>query len=117
MRHRKGLRKLNKATPERMALLRALSQALFKHGKIETTLVRAKEVRKFSEKIITFAKKGDLASRRMALSRMHDEAVVKNLFQIAKEKFGSRAGGYTRITKLRRRKGDAVEIALLELLQ
>ncbi len=116
MRHRRGYRKLNKDTADRMALLRNITMSLFKHGKIKTTLPRAKEAKKFAEALISDAKRGDLHSRRKVLSRIHDKGMVNNIFQIAKDKFESRSGGYTRITRLRRRRGDAAEIVLLEIL-
>jgi len=116
MRHRRGYRKLNKDTSDRLAMLRNLTLSLFLRGKIETTLHRAKETKRFAETLITSAKKGDLAARRKILSKIHNTDAVKNIFKAAKERFETRNGGYTRITRLRRRRGDAAEIVLLELL-
>lgn len=116
MRHRRGYRKLNKDTSDRLAMLRNLTLSLFKAGKIETTLQRAKEARKFAESLITTAKKGDLSARKKVISKIHNIDAAKNIFKVAKERFEGRNGGYTRITRLRRRKGDAAVIVLLEIL-
>lgn len=116
MRHRKGIKKLAKPTDQRIALLKSLVGSLIKYKKIKTTYDRAKEAGRMMAKMITLAKKGDLASRRKALKVIIDKGKVKELFNISKDRFGSRPGGYTRITKIGPRKGDAAEMAMLELL-
>ena len=117
MRHRVAHRKLGRITPHRTALLRNLATALFERERIRTTLVKAKELRPYAEKLITLAKRDDrLHARRLVLRDIHDETIVKKLFDNLGARFAARAGGYTRILRLGPRKGDGAEMAILELL-
>lgn len=116
MRHRKGNHKLGKPTDQRIALLRTLLVAFFSHQKIKTTDVRAKAVRRLAEKLITFGKAGDLASRRQALRLLPNADIVKSVFADIAPRFAQRTGGYTRLTKIGMRQGDAATISLLELV-
>lgn len=109
-------RKLRRPTDQRMAMLRNLTTNLLKHGRIVTTEARAKETRKFAEKMITLAKRGDLHARRQALAFIYDETVVKNLFDEIAPKYADRQGGYTRIIKIGPRRGDAAPMAIIELI-
>lgn len=109
-------RKLGRPTDHRIAMLRNLVTSLLKHGRIETTVTRAKETRKIAEKMITLAKRGDLHARRQVLSYIYDETVVKNLFDELAPKYQDRNGGYTRIIKLGPRRGDGSEMAIIELV-
>jgi large subunit ribosomal protein L17 len=118
MRHKRAGRGLGRNATHRQALFRNLARALFTHGRIITTLPKAKEVRPFVEKLITLAKKGDLHHRRLAISRLHDEEIVTKLFAEIGPRFKDRPGGYTRIIKRpQRRLGDAGVTAYLELLK
>jgi large subunit ribosomal protein L17 len=116
MRHRKGNKKLGKPTDQRIALLRTLMVAFFSNQKIKTTDTRAKEVRKVAEKIITYAKEGSLSSRRQALKLLPNAEIIKSVFNDLAPRFVERNGGYTRLTKLGLRQGDAATISLLELV-
>lgn len=116
MRHRVRGRKLNRTESHRKALLRSLTTSLFRHKRIRTTVAKAKETRVFAETLITKARKNDLHSKRQVMSEIHDKDVVKELFGDIVEKVGDRPGGYTRVIKLGSRKGDAAEIAILELV-
>jgi large subunit ribosomal protein L17 len=118
MRHRVAHRKLGRVTAHRSALLRNLATALFEHGRIRTTLPRAKELRPFAERLITLAKRGDdrLHARRLVLRDIHDPAVVRRLFDTLGARYATRPGGYTRILKLGPRPGDGAEMAIVELL-
>lgn len=109
-------RKLGKPTDQRMAMLRAMTTYLLEGGKIQTTVTRAKEVAPIAEKMITLGKKNTLASRRQALSFLTKEDVVKKLFDEIAPGYESRNGGYTRITRIGPRRGDAAEMAVLELV-
>ena len=111
-----GTRKLGRDTAHRTAMLRAMVTFLLENGKIETTVTRAKEVRSLTEKMITLAKVNDLHHKRMALSFITKEAVVKKLFDEIAPKYADRNGGSTRNTKLGPRRGDAAEMAVIELL-
>lgn len=115
MRHKKSGRKLQKSVGPRVALLRAITSSLFKFEKIETTEARAKEVRKFAEKLITIAKKGDLHSRRVVLSYLPFPSVVKKLFEQIAPLYKEKNGGYTQILKVRRRPGDGAKLVILML--
>ncbi len=117
MRHRRVGRKLGVVTKHRTAMLRNLTMSLFRHDSIKTTDMRAKEVRRFAEKLITMAKKGTLQHRRQAASHLKDKEVLKKLFSEIAEKNRDRPGGYTRIVKLGFRKGDGAPISLVELIQ
>jgi large subunit ribosomal protein L17 len=116
MRHRVKGRKFNRTGSHRLALMRALSTSLFKHKRIKTTVHKAKDARGFVEDLITKARKGDLHSQRLVMSQIHDKEVVKELFSEIVPKIGDRPGGYTRVVKLGTRKGDAAEMAFLELV-
>ncbi|HBT19308.1 MAG TPA: 50S ribosomal protein L17 [Clostridiaceae bacterium] len=110
------LRKLGRPTDQRTAMLRSLVTNFLKHGRIETTFYRAKETKNIAEKMITLAKRGDLHARRQVLSYVHEEEVVKNLFDNIAPKYAERNGGYTRILKTGPRRGDGAEKAILELV-
>ena len=111
-----GTRKLGRATDHRKAMLRAMVTFLLEKGKIETTVTRAKEVRAVAEKMITTAKKDDLHSKRQVYSYVTKEAVAKKLFDEIAPKYKDRNGGYTRIVKIGPRRGDAAEMAVIELV-
>jgi len=111
-----GYRKLGRPTDQRKAMLRNLVTSLLKHGKIETTVTRAKETRKLAEKMITLAKRGDLDARRQVLSFVTEKEVVNNLFSDIAPKYVDRNGGYTRMYKMGPRRGDAAEVVILELV-
>ncbi|SFC82191.1 50S ribosomal protein L17 [Clostridium uliginosum] len=111
-----GYRKLGLPTDQRRAMLRNLVTSLLKHGKIETTVTRAKETRSIAEKMITLGKRGDLHARRQVLAFVQEELVVKNLFDNVAPKYAERNGGYTRIYKKGPRRGDGAEIVILELV-
>lgn len=111
-----GTRKLGRATAHRTAMLRAMVTFLLENGKIETTLYRAKEVRSLTEKIITLAKENNLHNKRLAMAFITKEDVVKKLFDEIAPKYVKSSGGYTRIMKLGPRRGDAAEMAIIELI-
>lgn len=111
-----GTRKLGRDSAHRMAMLRAMVTFLLDKGKIETTVYRAKEVRSMTEKMITLAKENSLHHKRLALAFITKEDVVKKLFDEIAPKYSERNGGYTRITKLGPRRGDAAEMAIIELV-
>jgi large subunit ribosomal protein L17 len=118
MRHRVGHRKLGRVTPHRTALLRNLATALFERERIRTTLVKAKELRPYAERLITLAKRdGDgLHARRLVRRDIQDGEVMRKLFDTLGTRFATRPGGYTRILRLGPRKGDGAEMAIVELL-
>ena len=109
-------RKLGRSTDQRIAMFRSLTTNLLKYGKIETTVTRAKETRKFAERMITLGKRGDLHARRQALAFITEESVVKDLFDNIAPKYAERNGGYTRIMKMGPRRGDAAEMSIIELV-
>lgn len=111
-----GTRKLGRATDSRTAMLRAMVTFLLENGKIETTVTRAKEVRSMAEKMITIAKEDTLHTRRLVMGFITKEAVANKLFTEIAPQFKERNGGYTRITKIGPRRGDAAEMAIIELL-
>ncbi|HIQ80791.1 MAG TPA: 50S ribosomal protein L17 [Candidatus Scatavimonas merdigallinarum] len=111
-----GTRKLGRATAHRTAMLRAMVTFLLENGKIETTVTRAKEVSSLAEKMITIAKESNLHNKRLALSFVTKEDVVYKLFNEIAPKYKDRNGGYTRVTKLGPRRGDAAEMAIIELV-
>ena len=141
MRHQCKKHHLGKAADQRTALLRSLATELFLHGEIETTMARAKALKPFAESIITFAKKGDLAARRQAARHIFDketdkyinletgelydelpegakhpkQTVLRQLFTVIGKKYATRNGGYTKIFRLTPRRGDASEMALIQL--
>ncbi|MFA5537236.1 MAG: 50S ribosomal protein L17 [Bacillota bacterium] len=111
-----GNRKLGMKSAHRKAMLRNLTTSFLKEEKIETTLARAKELRGAAEKMITLGKKGDLASRRLALAYIREEDVVTKLFTEIAPRYAERQGGYTRIIKKGYRRGDAAEMVIIELV-
>ena len=111
-----GTRKLGRATDARLAMLRALVTFLLENGKIETTVTRAKEVRAMAEKYITLAKTNTLASKRQAWAFITKEDVVAKLYNEIAPKYADKNGGYCRITKIGPRRGDAAEMAIIELI-
>lgn len=143
MRHQCKRHRLGKAADQRRALLRSLASELFVHGEIKTTMARAKALKPYAESIITFAKKGDLASRRQAAKFIFDketekyidtetgelfdvlpegkkypkQTALRQLFSVIGKKYATRSGGYTRIFRLTPRRGDATEMALIQLVQ
>ena len=117
MRHRKAFRKLSRTREHRRAVLRNLVTSLIQHERIETTVAKAKEARRVGERMITFAKRGDLSARRHVASYVHGDDVVKKLFDTVAPWYAERNGGYTRIVRIGRRLGDAGETALLELVK
>jgi large subunit ribosomal protein L17 len=116
MRHRKAGTKLNMSSSHRDAMFRNMVTSLLKHDRIRTTNVRAKELRRWADHIITLAKRGDLHARRQALAIVREKDVVHKLFEEAEKRFGKISGGYTRITKLGRRPGDAAPVSIIELI-
>ncbi len=110
------MRKLGRDSSARKALFRSVLTSFFRHGRIETTEAKAKEVSGLADQLITLAKRGDLAARRTAIARLYDEDVVRKLFDEIADKYKDRQGGYTRILKLGPRRGDAAPMALLELV-
>jgi large subunit ribosomal protein L17 len=117
MRHRKVSRRLGTDTEHHISILRNQVTDLFRYGRITTTLAKAKELRRVADKMITLAKKGDLASRRRALAFIRDKAVVRKLFSELREKYLDRPGGYTRIIRIGPRRGDAAMMAIVELVE
>jgi len=109
-------RKLGKPTDQRMAMLRAMTTALLEEGQITTTFTRAKEVAPLAEKMITLAKQNDLAAYRQALSFITKEDVAKKLFDKLGPQYADRNGGYTRVVKIGPRRGDAAEMAVVQLV-
>lgn len=116
MRHRCRVPQLSLPADQRKALLRSLTTELIRHGRITTTKVRAKAVQAQADKMITLAKDGSLAARRQALGYIFDKNLVHSLFEQAPERYGSRPGGYTRIIRTVRRRGDNAEMAVIELV-
>lgn len=116
MRHRKYTLKLGRTSSHRNAMFRNMVTSLLKHDKIRTTDVKAKELRRWADHLITLAKRGDLHARRQALAIVREKNVVHKLFEDAAQRFGEIAGGYTRIIKIGRRPGDAAPMSLIELV-
>jgi len=116
MRHKMGYRKLQRATGHRNALLRNLAASLIKHEQITTGVAKAKELRPYVEKLITLAKKGGLSNRRLAHSRLLDDAQLTKLFDVLAERYKDRNGGYTRVIKAGYRASDAAALAVIELV-
>ena len=116
MRHRHGQRKLNRTSSHRLAMLRNMTNSLFLHEAIKTTLPKAKELRKVAEPLITLAKEATLANRRLAFDRMRDRAMVTKLFNELGPRYKARPGGYLRILKFGFRQGDNAPMALIELV-
>ena len=116
MRHRKKGRNLSRTASHRRAVLRNLATSLFLHERIETTEAKAKELRPYAERLISRARKNDLHSRRLVARKIADREVLGKLFSDIAPRYAERPGGYTRILKLGHRKGDAAEMALIELV-
>ena len=116
MKHNIKNKKLNKTSSHRKAMFMNMSNALIKHEQITTTLPKAKELKRFIEKIITLGKKGDLLSRRKAIAALQDDKMVKKTFEILSDRYKDRKGGYTRIIKLGNRFGDNASMAVIELV-
>ena len=116
MRHRLGLRKLNRTSSHRLAMLRNMTNSLLKHELIKTTLPKAKELRRVAEPLITLSKKPTLANRRLAFDRLRDKDVVYKLFNELGPRYAKRPGGYLRILKFGFRQGDNAPMALVELV-
>jgi len=116
MRHRNQGRKLNRTASHRGALLASLAAALIKHEQIATTLPKAKELRRVTDRLITLAKRGDLHARRLAAARVRDEAMVAKLFETLGPRYAARPGGYTRVLKAGFRYGDSAPMAVIELI-
>jgi large subunit ribosomal protein L17 len=116
MRHRIAGRKLGRTTAHRQATLRNLTQSLFERDRIRTTLMKAKEMRPFAERLITLSKKGGLHRRRLVARQIHDRKVLRRLFDTISPRYMDRPGGYLRILKLGARKGDGAEMALVEMV-
>lgn len=116
MRHGKAHRKLERTASHRRALLRHLVTSLIKHERIETTLPKAKELRRFADRMVTLAKRGDLHARRQAARFVLDTEALRKLFSVLAERFKDRAGGYTRVIRTGFRGGDAAPMGLIEYL-
>ena len=116
MRHKSGGRKLQRTSAHRTALFRNMSASLIKHEQITTTVAKAKELRPYIEKLITLAKRGGLANRRLAMSRLMDDAQLTKLFDVLATRYKDRNGGYTRIIKAGIRASDAAPMAVIEFV-
>jgi|TARA_A100001015_G_scaffold265654_1_gene314242 large subunit ribosomal protein L17 len=116
MKHNIKNKKLNKTSSHRKAMLMNMSNALIKHEQITTTLAKAKELRRFVEKIVTLGKKGDLISRRKTISTLQDNKMTQKVFDILSDRYKNRSGGYTRIIKLGNRFGDNAPTAVIEFV-
>jgi large subunit ribosomal protein L17 len=116
MRHRLGLRKLNRTSSHRLAMLRNMTVSLLRHEAIKTTLPKAKELRRVAEPILTLGKNPSLANRRLAFARLRDRDIVTKLFDELGPRYANRNGGYSRILKFGFRKGDNAPMALIELM-
>jgi large subunit ribosomal protein L17 len=116
MRHGHGLRKLNRTSSHRLAMLRNMSNSLLRHERIKTTLPKAKELRRVVEPLITLAKEPSVANRRLAFNRLRDREMVVKLFNELGPRYKTRSGGYTRILKFGFRVGDNAPMALMELV-
>lgn len=116
MRHRHGLRKLNRTSEHRLAMLRNMTNSLLNHEAIKTTLPKAKELRRVVEPLITLAKEPTLANKRLAFNRTRDRDMVVKLFEVLGPRYKTRPGGYTRILKMGNRVGDNAPMAYVELV-
>ncbi len=116
MKHNIKNKKLNKTSSHRKAMFMNMSNALIKHEQITTTLAKAKELRRFVEKVVTLGKKSDLLSRRKAISILQDQKMSKKVFEVLAERYKDRSGGYTRIIKLGNRFGDNAPTAVIEFV-
>ncbi|HEV7311795.1 50S ribosomal protein L17 [Sphingopyxis sp.] len=116
MRHKSGGRKLQRTSAHRTAMFRNMSASLIKHEQITTTVAKAKELRPYIEKLVTLAKRGGLANRRLAMSRLMDDTQLVKLFDVLAERYKDRNGGYTRVIKAGIRASDAAPIAIIEFV-
>ena len=116
MRHKLGGRKLNRTSAHRIAMLRNMAASLIKHEQITTTLAKARELRPYTEKLVTLAKKGGLSNRRLAHARLLDEKQLTKLFDVIAPRYAERAGGYLRIVKAGIRASDAADMAIIEFI-
>jgi large subunit ribosomal protein L17 len=116
MRHRVGHRKLQRTSAHRAAMFRNMAAALIKHEQITTTVAKAKELRPYTEKLITLAKKGGLSNRRLAHARLLDDAMLVKLFDVLAERYAGRSGGYCRVVKAGIRLSDAAPMAIIEFV-
>jgi large subunit ribosomal protein L17 len=116
MKHRVAGRKLGRTSAHRLAVLRNLSTDLFRHERIRTTLMKAKELRPFAERLITLGRRGDVHARRRVARHIHDALIARKLVETISTRFAERPGGYTRILKLGPRRGDSAEMAIVELI-
>jgi len=116
MRHRVGGRKLQRTSAHRIAMFRNMSASLIKHEQILTTVAKAKELRPYVEKLVTLAKRGGLANRRLAMARLMDDKQLVKLFDVLAERYKDRAGGYTRVIKAGIRASDAASMAVIEFV-
>ncbi|MBW3552574.1 MAG: 50S ribosomal protein L17 [Gemmatimonadetes bacterium] len=117
MRHQKKGRKLNRTAEHRSMMLRNMATSLFRHGRIETTVAKAKELRTYAEPLITRAKQGDLHARRVVARKIRDGEVLTRLFEEIGPRYADRPGGYTRVIKVGHRPGDAADLAIIELVE
>lgn len=116
MRHRKDYRKLGRTTSHRLMMLRNMVTDLFRHERIETTLAKAKELRRFAEKLITLGKQGDLEAKREVLKYVMDKSIMRKLFSEIAPRYKDRQGGYVRIYRAGFRKGDGAPLSIVELI-
>ncbi len=116
MRHRKVTVKLNRSTSHRKALLANLAGSLIEHKRVTTTIAKARALRSYTERLVTFAKKGSLADRRQVLKKITHKNIVKHLFDEIGPRYADRPGGYTRLLKLGPRRGDNAEMAIVEFV-
>jgi len=117
MRHRKKGRHFNRTAEHRKMMLRNMATSLFLHGRVETTVAKAKELRLYAEPLITKAKRGDLHARRTVGRKIHDREALAKLFNEIGPRFSERPGGYTRVVKTGHRNGDAADLAIIELVE
>ncbi|HLU26673.1 MAG TPA: 50S ribosomal protein L17 [Longimicrobiales bacterium] len=117
MRHRKKGRHFSRTAEHRESMLRNLATSLILHGRIETTVAKAKELRRYAEPLITKAKRGDLHSRRLVARKIQDRTALAKLFNELGPRYAERPGGYTRVLQLGHRAGDAADVAIIELVE
>lgn len=117
MRHRRKGRNFSRTAEHRQAMMRNLATSLFRHGRIETTTAKAKELRTFAEPLITKAKRGDLHARRLVARQIQDREVLTKLFEEIGPRYADRPGGYTRVVHLGHCSGDAADMAIIELVE